>query len=272
MEKPIPIMINSRCPIASQVMKHFFSLAILLSFVLHHGVAEAALIARYTFDNAGNLGADSQGFAHGTVNGTVNAFTDAERGAVAQFNGGSSGHIYSTIGSLPGSGFTLTAWVKSGSWSNNRGVFQAQNGVGTTVNTTTKVIGGWVGNTGIAWGRVIDSSGAKTMPQSGPALTTGGSASWHFLAYRGNGSTYEVFIDGSNVGTASIAYNGTLAAHDTLILGRQGNEAWSGLIDDFRVYDHALSNVEIQNLAIPEPLSCFLFGWFGLFALLRRRR
>ncbi len=265
-------MINPRCLKAGRVTAHFFSLAILFCFVFHHGVAEAALLARYTFDNAGNLGADSQGFANGTISGTVTAFTDAERGAVAQFNGASSGHIYSTIGSLPGSSFTLTAWVKSSSWSGNRGVFQAQSGGGATVNTTTKVIGGWVGNTGIAWGRVIDNTGAMTMPQSGPALTTGGSAEWHFLAYRGNGSTYEVFIDGSNVGTASIAYNGTLAAHDTLILGRQGNEAWSGLIDDFRVYNHALSDVEIQNLAIPEPVSCLLFGWFGLLALLRRRR
>lgn len=239
------------------------------------GGADAALLAHYTFDNPSDLGADSQGFANGSLSGDtpVSPFNDPERGAVLQLSGGNTGYIHSSIGTLPGSGFTITTWVKSESWSNNRGVVQVQADPGTSVSTTTKVIGGWVSNSGVAWGRVIDSSGTQTLPQIGPSLTAGASADWHHLAYRGNGSIYEVFVDGSNVGTASIGYNGTLAPHSTLIIGRQGSETWSGLMDDFRVYDNALSNAEIFALAtVPEPSSAWLLSGALLAATKRRRR
>jgi len=179
-------------------------LALLTAFFVHSGAVSGALIAHYTFDNAGDMGNDSQGFEDGSLAGTlaVTGVNDAERGAVLQMAGGSNGYIHSTIGTLPGGGFTLSAWVKSTSWSGNRGVFQVQNGAGTTVSATTKVIGAWVGGSGIAWGRVIDNAGTQTMPQSGPALTTGGSAQWHHLAYRGNGSSYQGLS--MEVGTGSV--------------------------------------------------------------------
>jgi hypothetical protein len=141
----------------------------------------------------------------------------------------------------------------------------------------SKPIGGWVGSTGIPWGRVIESSNtAQNLPQAGPALSSGVGATWHHLAYRGNGSTYEVFIDGSNAGTSSIAYDGTILTHSHLFIGRQANEAWNGVMDDFRVYSRALSDSDIQQLAsgIPEPTSgtLVLFGMAVLVTLRRRPR
>ena len=231
------------------------------------------LEAHYTFDDAGNLGTDSSGNGlNGVVAGTAAGVTDPQRGAVLSLTGSTSGHIEVAIGTIPGSGFTLATWVKADTFSGNRGVFQVQSGGGVPV-AGSKPIGAWVNASGQAWGRVIQSDNtSRSLPQVGPALTSGGTAQWHHLAYRGNGSTYEVFIDGSNVGTASITYNGTILTHDTLFIGRQSAEAWNGLMDDFRIYSRALSNTDIQQLAtnIPEPSSIALLA-LGCAVLITRR-
>jgi len=46
-----------------------------------------------------------------------------------------------------------------------------------------------------------------------------------------------------------------------------------GLFDDLQVYDHALSNTEVQALAaVPEPSSAALLGLGGIALILRRRK
>ena len=47
-------------------------------------------------------------------------------------------------------------------------------------------------------------------------------------------------------------------------------ENWRGMLDDIRIYDHALSATEVAAL-VPEPSSSVLLG-IGLLPLLRRRR
>jgi len=45
---------------------------------------------------------------------------------------------------------------------------------------------------------------------------------------------------------------------------------YDGLVDDFRIYDEALSQTDIQSIMVPEPVTLCLLGLGGL--LLRRRR
>ena len=255
-------------------------LTILATTVLLISGMQAALVSRYTFDLGGNLGNDSVGSNNGTLFGSpsVGSTFDADRNSnVVEFTGGATGYIYAPI-NLSGGEFTISMWVKSDSWNNNRGLFQVQQAAGTTVDTNggNKVVGAWVGSTGIPWGRIIDTSGTRTMPQAGPSLTDvatdGPGATWHHLAYRAQGSNYEVFLDGSLVLASQVTnYTGTLNSHTTIVIGRQGGEAWDGLMDDFQVYDNALSNGAIAALAVPEP-STALLGALSLVALLRRRR
>lgn len=58
-----------------------------------------------------------------------------------------------------------------------------------------------------------------------------------------------------------------------LSIGRftNGGREWDGLIDDVRVYNHTLSQGDLDALAIPEPGSLALLGIAGLCALRRRR-
>ena len=55
--------------------------------------------------------------------------------------------------------------------------------------------------------------------------------------------------------------------------GNTNSQLWIGDLDDFRIYDTALTETELDGIysAIPEPSSAFL-GGLGLLALLRRRR
>lgn len=242
-----------------------------LATLLLSGV-NAALVSRYTFDNSGNLGDDIQNNNEGSLaaSPSVTGVNDADRGHVIRFFGGSSGYIHAPT-ALSGSGFTITTWLKADSWNGNSGVFQVQQIAGSSVDTNggNKVIGAWVGNTGIAWGRIIESGGAtQTMTQAGPSITLG---EWTHLAYRGNGSSYEVFINGVAVAASAVAYNGTLNTHANIVIGRQGSETWSGLMDDFRIYDNALSEGEIAAL-VPEPSTLMLLNTLSLLGLLRRRR
>jgi len=47
-------------------------------------------------------------------------------------------------------------------------------------------------------------------------------------------------------------------------------EALNGMLDDVRIYDHALSDSEVASLAVPEPMSLLLLGT-GVLTMLRRR-
>ena len=69
---------------------------------------------------------------------------------------------------------------------------------------------------------------------------------WTHFAYRGDGEIFEVVVDGEAGLGPAVPYDGTLDLHDTLFIGKQGSESWGGRIDDFRVYNHALTDEEIE--------------------------
>lgn len=72
---------------------------------------------------------------------------------------------------------------------------------------------------------------------------------WHFLVGSFDGSTLKLYKDGvlltTNSNTAPIYYNAATGA----FIGKNGSENYfNGKIDDFRIYNRALSEVEIQEL------------------------
>ncbi len=90
------------------------------------------------------------------------------------------------------------------------------------------------------------------------------SDAWTHFAYRGDGETFEILVDGEPGVGPSAFYDGTLATHDTLFVGKQEDESWGGRIDEFRVYSRALSDEEIERVMSGdedmEPDASFLRG------------
>jgi len=207
-----------------------------------------------TYDDSGNA-------RHGTNSGAVWR-PDNLRDGVMEF--GTSDFVQCALPNLNTAGeFTIALWANlTDPLAGNRGLFQAQSG-GTTPGGT-KVLGGWVagppqtGQTdteGTIWGRIIDTAGAKSLAITGPPkLNTG---EWTHIAYVGDGSTCQRYKNGVAEG-AAVSYNGTLAAHDTIFIGRQGSESAIGRLDDFRVYSRALTTAELGDAmaatAPPESL------------------
>lgn len=123
----------------------------------------------------------------------------------------------------------------------------------------------------------FDQSGCCASPAQ--RLTTTGVVlgQWqHFVFQRDSVGNMEIWIDGvlsnSSSGAEALdAFNGVIT------LGSEGNtfaNGFDGLIDDFAIYDQALTAGEIQFLstnAIPEPGSALL-GLLGAGLFLARRR
>ncbi len=100
---------------------------------------------------------------------------------------------------------------------------------------------------------------------------------WYNLAVARSGNTYTIYVDGQVGGSES---DSTVIpdANVPLRIGRNPNEAafgLNGVMDEVAIYNRALSESEIQQLAaIPEPstLALFTIATCGILGLGYRRR
>jgi len=223
--------------------------ALLAALAVHaarpaHAVLLGDLENYYRFDDSGDLGKDDSGNNHdGTLNGTPVFALDSERGGVVEYDSNADS-INAATDNVTGAGFTISLWANRDGvlkGSGNDGLFVIRDAA-----SSIKTIGGWVSSGNNAWGRIVDTAGSKNLPTSGDPLPDD---EWVNVVYRGDGSTYEVFVDGDNSSQASVAYNGTLTnTVDLLELGKQGGESWKGRLDDFGIFTTALSNTEIRAI------------------------
>jgi hypothetical protein len=203
----------------------------------------SALIAHYTFDDAGNLGADQQGINPGSPVGGATYSTDSRVGDGTLRVNGSNGRL-----EVPDSpmlrfsldqSYTVCAWARaevlSGGW---RGIVNKSRNSGS-------FYGIWLSD-GSQW-----IAGGNNL--AGPSLTTG----WHHVAVVQDGvnGTREMYVDGASVVTgAAIAGTGT---GPLWIGGAAGvTEFFNGFIDDVRLYNRPLTAEAIQDLAtvlLPPP-------------------
>ncbi|KPK37790.1 MAG: hypothetical protein AMJ65_13810 [Phycisphaerae bacterium SG8_4] len=81
---------------------------------------------------------------------------------------------------------------------------------------------------------------------------------WYHVALTWDNGIYVVYVDGEQGATGS--YTGLSTIHDFAWIGNDGNpvsegtEAFGGLLEEVRLYDHALNSAEIQAIMTIAPL------------------
>ncbi len=203
-------------------------LVVVLSMILT-GTTKAELVGWWRLDEgSGTIAYDASGNGNdGTFNGAPQ-WVAGRFGGALEFDGSDD---YVTIGNLnlPGS-FTLAFWMLPpslpGGW---HSVVMKEYDYGFEFDGTNLL--GRSGNGTGGWGATVSTT------ISTPAI-------WYHAALTWNGSDLEMFIDGTSVSKNS----GTHISNTTPLLFASWNtssEFFAGIIDDVRIYNHAMSESEI---------------------------
>ncbi len=206
----------------------------------------AGPIHRYQFE--GNANDTGSTVANGTlVNGPT--FVTGRVGQAVNLAGGAGGsasqHVSLPAGIVNGmTNFTIATWVKldtTGSW---RRIFDF--GAGTTANMFLVPTSGST----IRFAITTSGSGGEQRINGTAALPTG---AWKHVAVTRNGNTGTLYVDGVQVGTnTSMTLSPSSLGNTTNNwLGRSqysGDTFLDGQLDEFRIYNRALSASEVLSL------------------------
>ena len=137
-------------------------------------------------------------------------------------------------------------------------------------------------NGNFGWAIQMTNAGAVGLAygngSSFPAIdstTIIGDGTFHHFATTLDGTDMRIYVDGVLEATSS--YSGTpMGTGQQIRLGRHFslNRQYNGLLDDVRIYNHALSGSEVLGLtSVPEPgaLSLLVLAAAGMVARRRRR-
>ncbi len=227
----------------------------LISFVLVPvlaGNASADLVGHWEFDEgSGNVAYDTSGNGHdGILNGNPQ-WVDGQRRGALEFDGDGD---YVEIEQIVSIDFTLMAWLKTDTPGLSSLGSPAWNGSGLI---WSDVPGGGVNDFIVA---VVDTQLAffcgnpDALLSSDTAVVTG---EWvHISAVRDTSTqTISTYINGQFENSIEFTNSGPLDDLPTIAFGGNvGDSRWyTGLIDDVRIYDHALLPDEILAAMLGKP-------------------
>jgi hypothetical protein len=207
------------------------------------------LVAWWKFDEtSGTSASDSSGNSHtGTLQNGA-SFTSGYIDNAVTFDGDDD-RVACGTWNVTGSAITICAWFKATGWpvsSDGRIVSKATN-IQAADHT-------WMLSTTSSSGRKLRFR-LKTGGTTTTLIATSGNLStgtWYHGAAVYNGSTMKLYLDGDEVGSTSKSGSITTSSW-AIAIGHQppnaGDNPWTGPIDDVRIYDRALSESEIEDLA-----------------------
>jgi len=218
------------------------SSVLLLSLI---NTASAELVAQWKLDDgAGTTAMDTSGKGnHGTlkdnptfVNGKFDlALAFANSRVAIPASDSLSADLFQ-------GSFTLSAWINSALRSNQwKQIFRAiktNNASNNTLFITNDGMLSWRGrvNGAWAWGMCETASGVVPANQ------------WTHIAVVGDGTNFRIYVNG--VLSQESAFQTTDGSNATYYIGGDPGtsyESYSGMVDDLRVYDHALSEDDIRS-------------------------
>ena len=221
--------------------------------------AHGALVGHWEFDNSGDVG-------QATVSTSLETVGDAAYSAAGKVGGalsldGSGDYLrvdasHTLASGLPtgDTSFTIAAFVQTSADARNTITFWGNfstaqaNGFRTTTSGEPGIADNSTGGLlDFGWGGAYDHGvGAGGTP---PGTIYDGQ--WHHAAvtYDSATSTKRLYFDGVEIGTGKVIPDLNIGAANFGIGARTGSETFTGLLDDVRVYDGALSEAEISALA-----------------------
>ena len=210
-----------------------------------HATAQSGPIAAYGFnDGTGIVAQDASpnGF-HGTLNGAT-WVAGGKFGGALSFNG-SSNWVTVADGALLRltNGMTIEAWVNASNLAGWRTVILKERSSGLSYGLYASGDSAGQPSAWIRRSNDISSLSASTISTN----------TWIHLAATYNGAALRVYVNGVQTATRSVTGN---IASSTSPLKIGGNAIWgeyfSGLIDEVRIYNRALTPAEIQaDMATP---------------------
>jgi len=274
-------------------------LAAVTAAVAIPGASPGAVTHRYSFNDG--TADDGVGAAHGTL---VHGATVSGGQLILANSGFSNAPSTGQYADLPNNiartrDVTLEGWVTWGGGGDYQWVFD----IGTTTvgeivpgnNATDFTASNYFGITPRADGTFQNSFAGTIWKDGNYAFVTEaakplppGAAQHVALVIRGdpdgaaNGAngTISLYRNGAHVGTAASQYDPALFDQANTWVGRssfQGNPFYAGSVDDFRIYDEALSAAQVGDSfragpnAVPEPGAGLAVLGLGALALTRRR-
>lgn len=176
---------------------------------------------------------------HGTLTGTTS--TAGKFGNARSFNG-TTDYMTSTNSLNYTSGsFSVSMWVKPSSLSNSPVIFS--NG--------SYQVGGYychINSTG-AVSCNTNQAGAIQTTNSTNSFVTG---AWQLLTVARNGSSIRIYRNGQDVTSSAGTHIDPASTTEKFVIGTYGPSPsgwyYNGLVDDVRVYNRALSGIEIQTM------------------------
>ncbi len=264
---------------AHRIKEFGLILAILGSVGLSHAALSTGLILQYDFDND---------LTDSSVNGNDGTNVNASFVTDRFGNPNSAIHIQDT--DSPYQYFTFDASLVDGLTDFTFAFYAQLDGLnnsnniisGANASTINGLLINYNSNANHGWQMLIDNSAFYSFTASDNVMDD---FDWHHVAVMRDGSSVRLYVDGSQVGSDITGVVTTALDVDTggMVVGQdqdsigggfQTDQNWEGSIDDFRLYNRALSAAEVAQLsAIPEPSRIGLaFGGVILVVLVYRRR
>lgn len=210
------------------------------------------IVGKWGFDEAtGTIAYDGSGNNNsGTLmNGPTRATSTCEAGDCISFNASSSQYVdvpaTSTLNFTSNGTFSISAWVHpntlSSAW--RRGIIVQENYL-----TSGFRLGFANGGTPMFW--TTQSGGTLELTSSEPLTVD----QWNYLVVTYDNQQASLYVNGARTATSTGTY---VAGSNPVRIGAAVNEYFSGLLDDIRYYNRALSAAEVKQLYSSHPFSRF---------------
>lgn len=208
------------------------------------------LVGKWGFDEAtGTIAYDMTGNNNNgiLINNPVHATSTCKVGNCLYFNASNSNYVNvpatSTLNFASNGTFTISVWVNpdtlSSSW--RRGIIVQEN----YLNSGFR-LGFYNGGAPMFW---TTQSGGTLQLTSPKPLTSG---QWNSVVVTFDNKNASLYLNGTQVATSTGTY---VAGSNAVRIGAAVSEYYSGLMDDVRIYNRALSGSEIQQLYNSHPFA-----------------